>query len=193
MAALILILLIVLSGPSAYLSFIVYGSILLVILAVSGMPFLFIFKKTLVVIPFVILIAIFVPFIKEQNGAILFFGIVIRAYLAIFCMTLLISSTKFPNLLKGLEQLKVPKIFIMIMSFMYRYLFLLIDEIQRMQRAKDSRSFGRTGYSRLARLLSNIIGVLFVRSYERAERVYLAMCSRGFSGSIKTADQTWKK
>jgi cobalt/nickel transport system permease protein len=192
-AAMILILLIVLSGPSAYLSFILYGSVLLAILAISGIPFLFIFKKTLVVIPFVILMAVFIPFIKEQDGSILFRGIVIRAYLAILCMTLLISSTEFASLLKGLEQLKVPKIFIMIMSFMYRYLFLLIDETQRMQRAKDSRSFGKTGCLRLTRFLSNIIGVLFVRSYERAERVYLAMCSRGFNGSIKTAGQAWKK
>lgn len=184
----VLILLIVLSGPTAYLSFILYGAVLLVLLVVSMIPFLFIFKKTLVVIPFVILIAVFIPFMKGQDGIILFRGMIIRSYLSILCMTLLISSTKFTSLLKGLEQLRTPKIFVMIMSFMYRYLFLLIDEMQRMQRAKESRSFGKTGRLRLVKLLSNIIGVLFVRSYERAERVYLAMCSRGFNGRIKTMD-----
>lgn len=183
-----LIFLIVLSGPTAYLSFILYGAALLVLLAVSRIPFLFILKKTLAVIPFVILIAVFIPFMKGRDGIILFRGMVIRSYLSILCMTLLISSTKFTSLLKGLEQMRVPKIVIMIMSFMYRYLFLLIDEMQRMQRAKESRSFGKTGRLRLVKLLSNIIGVLFVRSYERAERVYLAMCSRGFNGRIKTID-----
>lgn len=82
----------------------------------------------------------------------------------------------------------MPKIFIMIMSFMYRYLFLLVDEVQRMQRAKESRSFGKAKHLHTLRTLSNIIGVLFIRSYERAERVYLAMCSRGFHGEIKTLD-----
>lgn len=184
----VFILFIVSANPTAYLSFVLYGLILLILLAVSKIPFLFIFKKTLVVIPFVVLIAAFIPFMKGQDGIILFRGIVLRSYLSILCMTLLISSTKFTRLLKGLEQLKIPKIFIMVMSFMYRYLFLLVDETQRMQRAKESRSFGKAGYFRIIRTLSNIIGVLFVRSYERAERVYLAMCSRGFNGRTRTME-----
>ena len=184
----VFILFIVSANPTAYLSFVLYGLILLILLAVSRIPFLFIFKKTLVVIPFVVLIAVFIPFMKGQDGIILFRGIVLRSYLSILCMTLLISSTKFTRLLKGLEQLKIPKIFIMIMSFMYRYLFLLVDETQRMQRAKESRSFKKTKHFRIVKILSNIIGVLFVRSYERAERVYLAMCSRGFNGRARTME-----
>jgi len=187
-AAFIFILFIVLTSPTTYLSFVLCGLILLILLAVSRIPFLFILKKTLVVIPFVVLIAIFIPLIKGQDGIILFRGIVIKSYLSVLCMTLLISSTRFTSLLKGLELLKIPKLFIMIMSFMYRYLFLLVDEIQRMRRAKESRSFGRPRYLRKIRTLSNIVGVFFVRSYERAERVYLAMCSRRFTGDIKTMD-----
>jgi cobalt/nickel transport system permease protein len=102
---------------------------------------------------------------------------------------LLTSTTKFTSLLKGLERLKVPKIFIMIISFMYRYLFLIVDELQRMERAKKSRTFGKAGRLRIIKTLSNIAGVLFVRSYERAERVYLAMCSRGFDGEIRTLEE----
>jgi len=182
------ILFVVLTNETAYLSFLLYGTILLILLFSSRIPFLFMFKKSLVVIPFVVLIAIFIPFIKKENGIILFWGIVIKSYLSILSMILLTSSTKFTNLLKALEKLKLPKIFIMIISFMYRYSFLIVDEVQRMQRAKESRTFQKQNPIYALKTLSNIVGVLFLRSYERGERVYLAMCSRLFQGDIKTID-----
>jgi len=182
------ILFVVLTNETAYLSFLLYGTILLILLFSSRIPFLFMFKKSLVVIPFVVLIAIFIPFIKKENGIILFWGIVIKSYLSILSMILLTSSTKFTNLLKALEKLKLPRIFIMIISFMYRYSFLIVDEVQRMQRAKESRTFQKQNPIYALKTLSNIVGVLFLRSYERGERVYLAMCSRLFQGDIKTID-----
>lgn len=184
----IFILFIVLTNPTAYLSFLLYSLLILILLFISRIPISFIFKKSLVVIPFVLLISIFIPFIKGRDGLTLFCGIAMKSYLSILSMILLTSSTKFTNFLKGLEGLKIPKIFIMIISFMYRYLFLMVDEVQRMQRAKESRTFGKISRRRTIKTLSNIVGVLFVRSYERAERVYLAMCSRGFEGEVKTID-----
>ena len=182
----IFVLSVVLTDPASVLPFFLYGTLLFLFIVLSRIPFWFIFKKSLTVIPFVILIAIFIPFIKRDNGVILFQSIIIKSYLSIVSMIILSTSTRSTDLLKGMERLKVPGIFIMIASFMYRYLFLIVDEMQRMQRAKESRSFGKMERLRLIRTLSNIVGVLFVRSYERAERVYLAMCSRGFSGEIKT-------
>lgn len=184
----VLILLIAVTDPKVYLFFYLYGLILIFLLLCSRIPLFFVFKKTLIMVPFVILVALFLPFMKGREGVILFRGIIIKSYLSILSMILLISSTKFTSLLKGLNRLKVPNIFIMVMSFMYRYLFLLIDELQRMQRAKESRSLGKFRRFHTIRVLSNIIGVLFVRSYERAERVYLAMRSRGFDGDIRTLD-----
>lgn len=181
------ILSVVLTGPTAYLSFLLYGVILSVLLIFSRIPFLFMFKKSLTVIPFVILIVIFIPFIKE-DGIILFWSIVMKSYLSIFSMILLTSSTRFTKLLKGLERLKLPKVFIMIISFMYRYSFLLIDEVQRMERSRKCRTFEKKRSLRILKILSNIVGVLFLRSYERGERVYLAMRSRLFQGEIKTLD-----
>jgi cobalt/nickel transport system permease protein len=183
----IFILFAVLTEPSAYLSFILYFFILFFLAVISKVPFLFILKRSLAIIPFVVLIAVPIPFIKK-DGMVLFRGILMKAYLSLLCMILLTSTTKFTNLLKALEKLKIPGIFIMVMSFMYRYLFLMIDDIQRMRRAKECRVFGKTKKSRIIKTLSLIIGVLFVRSYERAERVYLAMCSRGFDGEIRTLD-----
>ncbi len=184
----VFILFVVLTSETAYLSFLLYGMVLLILLFSSRIPFLFMFKKSLAVIPFVILIAIFIPFIKKEDGVILFWSILIKSYLSILSMILLTSSAKFSNLLKALEKLKLPRIFIMIISFMYRYSFLLIDQVQRMQRAKESRTFQKKSPMYALKTLSNIVGVLFLRSYERGERVYLAMCSRLFQGEIKTID-----
>lgn len=182
------ILLIALTGPAAYPYFILYGALLFFAALVSKVPFSFLFKRSLTVIPFVILIALFIPFIKGEEGVVLFWSIVIKSYLSVLFLILLTSTTKFTSLLKGFERLRVPKVFIMIISFMYRYIFLIVDEVQRMERAKESRSFANTGCLRAVRTLSNIAGVIFVRSYERAERVYIAMCSRGFDGEIKTLE-----
>jgi cobalt/nickel transport system permease protein len=102
-------------------------------------------------------------------------------------MAVLTSTTKFPTLLKAFERLKMPKVMLMIISFMYRYIFVITDEMMSMKRARDSRAFGGSivWHTKTA---GAIIGTLFVRSYERAERVYLAMASRGFTGTIKVLE-----
>jgi cobalt/nickel transport system permease protein len=68
---------------------------------------------------------------------------------------------------------------------MYRYIFVVEDEWLKMQQAKEARSVGGSRWFH-TRALANMIGILFVRAYERGEEVYLAMCSRGFDGKIKT-------
>ena len=75
----------------------------------------------------------------------------------------------------------------MILSFMYRYIFVLVDEVMRMKQARDSRNFGGRRLWQL-RTIGNMIGTLFIRSYERGERVYAAMMARGFSGHTRTLE-----
>jgi len=74
---------------------------------------------------------------------------------------------------------------IMILSFMYRYLFVMVDEVIRMRQARDSRNFGGKRIWQL-KIIGNMVGTLFIRSYERGERVYGAMVARGFEGQIRT-------
>lgn len=182
-----LILCIVFTGRSAYLTFNLYAILIAVLILLSGIPPIFIFRRSLVIIPFVIMVSFFILF-KKDNGLLIFRNIVIKSYLCILCMILLVSSTKFADLLKSLEQLKVPEIIVMIISFMYRYIFVVQDEIEHMGRARQSRSCGRRPWYNTT-ALANTLGVLFIKSYERAEAVYLAMCARGFSGSVKTIDE----
>ena len=100
-------------------------------------------------------------------------------------MVILTSTTRFTDLLKGFERMHFPKLIIMILSFMYRYIYLFTDELMRMKMAKDARSAGGGRWFHI-KVLANMVGVFFIRAYERGERVYLAMCSRGFDGTVKT-------
>jgi len=200
------IVFIVLNNPESYISFALYGCFVAILILLSNIPFTHIFKRSISIIPFVLVVAIFIPFLKEgepvwelhiggwrlivtNEGLILFWNILIKAYLSALCIILLMASTRFVRLLKALEEMKLPKIIVMIFSFMYRYIFVLQDELEKMKRAKESRSVGGGRWFQI-RVLSNMLGVLFIKSYEKGESVYLAMCSRGFDGTIRTFDHS---
>jgi cobalt/nickel transport system permease protein len=147
------------------------------------------------------MVSLFLPFLKDgeviagawnigfielnlsYNKILIFWNILIKSLLCCISLLILSSTTKFSELLLGLQRLYFPKILIMILSFMYRYIFVLVDEAQRMERARRVRYFG-SRYLAQFRVLSNIIGLLFIRTYERAERIYQAMCARCFIGEI---------
>ena len=95
----------------------------------------------------------------------------------------MISTTRFGCLLAGLRKLKVPVIFVDMLALTYRYLFVLVEEVQRLRRAAAARGY-RPRWLGQAVLVGRLIGQLFVRSYERAERVYGAMVQRGFNGQM---------
>jgi len=196
------ILFVIFTPPTHLLQFFLYLIVILIVIFLTRVPFSHFLKRSILILPFVLLIAIFIPFLKEgevaggynlgslhlsvtYNGLWIFWNILIKSYLSVLSMITLSSTTKFPDLLKGLEYFKMPRVMIMLLSFMYRYLFLLIDEAQKCQRAHQSRFFGRN-YLAQFKISGNIIGVLFIRTYERGERIYLAMLSRGFDGRAKT-------
>jgi cobalt/nickel transport system permease protein len=157
--------------------------------------------------PFVLLIAIFVPFFKEgeiagsyniwlwevsvtYNGLQVLWSILAKAWLSILSLILLTSTTKMTGLLKALEQMRMPRVIAMILSFMYRYIFVLVDEVMRMKQARDSRNFGGKRLWQI-RIIGNMIGTLFIRSYERGERVYVSMLARGYGGQTRTLDRLY--
>lgn len=116
--------------------------------------------------------------------------IMLKSWISVQAATLLVFSTPFHDLLEGLERLRLPKLMVAIISLMYRYLAVLTGEASRMMRARASRAASLPGASRpstiwQAKVVGNMVGSLFIRSYERSERVYLAMQSRGYSGHIR--------
>jgi cobalt/nickel transport system permease protein len=88
-----------------------------------------------------------------------------------------------PDILRGLERLRVPRVFVGICAFMIRYGDVITAEMQRMRVARASRGYNARWLWN-ARAVAASAGTLFIRSYERGERVYLAMASRGYSGAL---------
>lgn len=108
----------------------------------------------------------------------------------VFSATLLVfsifSTTKFNQVIRALDKLKVPNKLVQVFMFAYRYIFVLADEFERMLTSLESRGFEMKTNLRSMKTLGKGVGMLFVKSWERAERVYSAMVSRGYSGYLKT-------
>jgi cobalt/nickel transport system permease protein len=196
------VLMVVLTSIGDYLAFGLFLALISIILAVSMVPFTYVFRHSLLVLPFAGLVGLSLLFVKEGDviwsfasgpllltvsyeGLHMFLTVLLKSWLSVLAMLMLVSTTRFPALLKGLEWFRVPSLMLMVISFMYRYIFLLTDELMRMKAARDSRG-QPSGIIENLDTAGSMIGSLFVRSYERAEKAYLAMCSRGFDGQIRT-------
>lgn len=159
----------------------------------AEIPATFILKRILLVSPFIIFVGIFNPVFDRElmqvtlgleiaAGWISFISILLKSVLTISAALLLIASTSFPGVCQALRRLGFPKAFTSQLLFLYRYLFLMTAEAGRMSRARDLRSFGSKG--RGIRILSSLLGVLLVRTLEKAERIYCAMQARAYSGEV---------
>ena len=120
-----------------------------------------------------------------------FLTIAVGSWLSVQVALLLAFTTPFHDLVDALRELRLPRILVSIISFMYRYLAVLGDEASRMLRARDARSAvgpdGRGGGSVRwrAAVTGRMVGALFLRAYERSERIYAAMQARGFEGELR--------
>jgi cobalt/nickel transport system permease protein len=119
-------------------------------------------------------------------------SIVVKSWVSVQAAILLVMVTPLPDLLWALRSLRVPEPLVAITSFMYRYLFVLVDEAGRLLRARASRSAGRIGQRAgntllwRGRVAGYMVGSLMLRSFERSERIYHAMSARGYTGEIKS-------
>ena len=106
----------------------------------------------------------------------------VRAWFCVASLILLTLSTGFDEILRLLSSMKVPTIVIQLFSLTYRYFFVLIYEVQRVLIAKEARTYVNRHTMNLEGLKHSgvVLANLFMRTYERSERVYMAMKSRGF-------------
>jgi len=170
--------------------------------AISRVSPVFLFKRSLVVLPFVLLVMVSVPFLHggkiafgfnigswhldlTASGLELLATVMIKAWLSVLALSTLAATTRMSDLLKGMEKMKLPRILVMLMSFMYRYLFVLTDESQRLLMARNSRNVGGS-IGQHIRSVGFMAGTLFLRSFERGERIYAAMLARGYDGHTRT-------
>lgn len=115
------------------------------------------------------------------EGLIVLGSVALKAFLSLLILNILILTTSIPALLHALVALRMPPLLVAILASMYRYISVLIDEFNSMQRAARSRNL--MGNSRRQRtIIGNMIGSLFIRTYERGERVHQAMLARGYQG-----------
>ena len=217
LAVLAFVLVVTTTPPGNWLSFVLLAALATGAVLVAQVGLVEGLKQSAIVLPFAGMVAISLPFTQAGEvvwswqpfaqggpfdftltitdaGLVLFATVVIKAWLSIMVSGLLVATTPFPDLLKAMRALHVPAVLTATISFMYRYLFVLVDEAMRLQTARAARSVGagRTVWWR-ARVLGGMIGSLFIRSYERSERIYAAMLSRGFAGDVRTFTRlTWQ-
>lgn len=133
-------------------------------------------------------------FIGTNEGLDFFLSVVVKAMLSVTVAGLLAMTTPFHRIAAAMRYLQVPGLLVAIMASTYRYLFVLADEAGRLARARSARSarpsagHGGTLWWR-ARVLGGMIGSLFLRTYERGERIYWAMASRGYDGEVRSLPQ----
>ena len=205
--------LVVTSAPvAAWSAFLLQGVLALFVVFAARIPLIEVLKRSAIALPFAGMVALSLPFTRggqtlwawhlfgwrltvTREGLLLFSTVVVKAWLAALLGALLVATTPFAALLRAMRFFRVPAILTTTIAFMYRYLFVLLDEAMRIQTARDARSTGPggTAFWRM-RVLGGMIGSLFIRSYERSERIYAAMLSRGFSGQVRSlVEPAWRR
>jgi cobalt/nickel transport system permease protein len=175
------------------LPFIFYPMITLVLAELPVAP---VFKRILIVEPFIIGIGILNPFFDQHTmvlfgivisrGWVTFLSIFIKCGLTVTASILLIATTGMERLGVALRMLKIPKIFVLQLLLTYRYINVLIDEVSRMMRAYSLRAPGQKGIHRS--VWGSFAGQLILRTFDRAQRVYESMSLRGFTGEYNTGN-----
>nr|WP_276509641.1 cobalt ECF transporter T component CbiQ [Nocardioides marinisabuli] len=193
--ALLGFMLVVVATPDDW--FAAFGAYLLVlvgVVAVSQVPPTYLLKRMVVEVPFVVF-ALVLPFVAygeqvevlgvslSRPGLLAAFGILATATLGVLASLTLAATTEPQALLVGLQRLRVPSLLVQIMAFMVRYLDVVTGEMRRMRVARESRGFTARD-PRQWPVIARSTGALFIRSYERGERVHLAMLSRGYTGTM---------
>lgn len=168
------------------------------LMALGDLPAGYIARKVMVVIPFAVMVGLFNPLFDRQvllqlgpldiwGGWLSCLSIIVRAILTAAAAITLVAVTGFPAICEALERLGMPRVFAVQLLFLYRYIFVLTDEGGRVARARQLRACGRRGLG--LRQFGPLLGHLLLRTWERAERIHMAMLARGFTGEVHTRHQ----
>lgn len=175
--------------------------VLLVLAAISAarLPWTFVLGRTLMVLPFVGVLAVFLPFTRGHTllwswhwagigiyaeGLHMAVGILLKGVVAILATSWLVFSTPFNNLMLAMRWMGAPKVVVAVLGFLFRYLDLMADEGMRVARARKARTPGRIRRWR-SRSTGGMVGRLLLRTLDRAERVHRAMVARGYDGEVR--------
>lgn len=161
-------------------------SLALSILIISNIPLKHIVKRYLIAFPFAVFASLS---LLLYSGLWISLAMFLRVSTCVLLLILLSSTTPFFDLLKASQRLKVPKLIIVLCMFLYRYIFVMNEEYQRMKMARKARGFkgGKHLFDGKAmHVISSTAGMVLIRSYNRGVRIYDALLSRGYDGEIRT-------
>ena len=175
----------------------------LVLAAVAGVarvPPGVIWSRGRVVLPLVVFVAAFLPFFRggevvasigpldiSREGLEVLASVTAKATIGTVSAVLLGATTSVPAIIRGLEAMRVPRLLTLIAAFMYRYLFVIAEELRRMRSALAARAYRPRNMLQVA-ALGRMTTALFLRTFARGERIYLAMLARGYSGQMPRLD-----
>ncbi|NYG56572.1 cobalt ECF transporter T component CbiQ [Nocardioides perillae] len=195
--ALVVFALVVVATPrSAWPAYAAYAVGLLAVVALSRVPLGYLARRMVVEVPFAVF-AVLMPFVAtgprtevlgvavSQPGLDAGLALLVKGSLGVLASLTLAATTEATDVLRGLRRLRVPELVVQIAGFMVRYLEVVTGEMGRMLTAMRSRGCDPRS-PRHWPTLARSLGALFVRSYERGERVHLAMVSRGYTGTLPT-------
>lgn len=194
------VLLVVATPREAVWPYLAHLSALAVAIRASRVPAAYLARRMVVEVPFVVFAAV-LPLVASgprvsigalslsEPGLWAAWAVLAKGTLGVLAALLLAATTEPRELLVGLTRLRVPSLLVQIMGFMLRYVDVVSAELRRMSIARVSRGFDARS-PRHWPVLARSLGALFVRSYERGERVHLAMLSRGYAGTLVSLDVT---
>ncbi len=194
LAAVAFVLVVVSTPRTWWPAFAAYALLLAGVAALARVPARTVLRRTVVEAPFVAF-ALLLPFVAHgervdvlglsvsRPGLLGAGNVLAKATLGVVTSILLVATTEQRALLVGLERLRLPARLVQITSFMLRYADVITGEMRRMRIARESRCFTARSV-RGWRTLGHAAGALFVRCYERGERVHLAMLARGYTGTM---------
>ncbi|MGH8969958.1 MAG: cobalt ECF transporter T component CbiQ [Actinomycetes bacterium] len=185
---------------AAFWAFGVHAALLLLAIRAAGLRAGTVARRMVVELPFVAF-AVILPFVAtgprvdvaglslSEPGLLGAWNIMAKGTLGVVATIVLSATTELRSLVASLQRLHVPQMLVQIMTFMIRYADVVGDEMRRMHVARQSRGFAPRDVRHL-KVVARSAGALFIRAFERGERVYLAMVSRGYTGSLPVLDAT---
>lgn len=191
---LVFVLAVVATPRETFWPYAVYAAIIVIVWRIAEIPLRWILPRMLIEAPFVVL-AVLLPFSEggeriefaglqlSDTGLYAAWGIVIKGTLGVACSLTVAATTSARELPAALSRLGVPALVTSVLVLMIRYIDLLSAEAGRMRMARLSRGDSPRALHQVGAIAKSV-GALFLRSYERGERVYLAMLSRGFDGKV---------
>ncbi|MEV4171923.1 cobalt ECF transporter T component CbiQ [Nonomuraea sp. NPDC049709] len=187
-------LVVVATPRERFWAFAAYAVLLAGVAVAARVPVTYVLRRMVIEVPFV-LFAFLIPVIGlgerttvlglslSVPGLWAAWNILAKATLGVIASILLAATTEPRTILIGAQRLRLPSLLVQIAMFMLRYMDVIMDEMRRMRVARESRGFEARNFRHIG-VIARSAGALFIRSYERGERVHLAMLSRGYSGQM---------